>query len=165
MTTALKNNFTFDSTLLARALQFAPGTFVALDDLAFSENTLGKRIAQTMQIDVDGRTVSVAYNDGDAPAYDLILQEDRPEVLGTYPELIERYPDLHARVMGTFGGPGRATIHEIVTTMVLAMDEPSAQLAVVALKGRQSVKRGSWVANNRYDAMALAPVDWANLGL
>ncbi len=106
MATQLNNQYTFDSRLVAEAVQVPDGAFIVIDDLAFAENGLGRKIAQTMAVEIEGRHVSLAYVDDDATTYDLVLAEDNPEVIGTFQQLQSRHADAYGgwcRLSGVWG--------------------------------------------------------------
>jgi hypothetical protein len=75
----LANNYCFDNELLADAIALPSGAFIEVDDLTFQLNGMGRKVAQTMRVTIEGRALSMAYIDGEA--YDLVLARDRPEVL------------------------------------------------------------------------------------
>ncbi|TAL63664.1 MAG: hypothetical protein EPN79_16045 [Burkholderiaceae bacterium] len=169
MAVALMNEFSFDPALVKGASLLPDGAFVSVDDLAFSANNLGRKIAQTMQVSIDGRDVSVAYMDGE-PTYDLVMAQDKPANLGTLAELQQRHPDVYARLQDAFGGPGHFTPLEMVTALVAVVESDAPTPAalsykVEAMKAQVAVKRGAWVVANRFDAMSFSPIDFAASGL
>ncbi len=169
MATQLNNQYTFDSRLVAEAVQVPDGAFIVIDDLAFAENGLGRKIAQTMAVEIEGRHVSLAYVDDDATTYDLVLAEDNPEVIGTFQQLQSRHADAYGRLVQAFGGVGKFSPHEMVIALHwLQGRKMSIEFETyfeAASFARQQSARSAWVVGNRYDAMALAPVDWKTLGI
>lgn len=165
MATQLNNQYTFDAQLVAKAIAVRDGAFIAIDDLAFTVNNLGRKIAQTQVIEIEGRQVSVAFVQDDGTTYDLVLPSDHPVVLGTYAELQAKYTGAYDRMVQAFGGVGRFTPEQMVIALYDLTERKvpltSESLGEVATRARMKAMRGAWVVKNRFDSMALSPVDWA----
>lgn len=165
MAVHIQNQFSFDATLVDGAVLVPEGAFIEIDDLAFTVNEMGRKIAQTLSIDVDGKQVSVAYVDGDGSVYDLVLASDQPVVLGTFEEIQAGQRELFASLLTAFGGVGQFTPREMVTAIEWARYNPKLLVSEVVDYARERVKRSEWIVKNRYDAMVLAPMDWSTLDL
>ena len=165
MSVILDNEYSYARELIAQAVALPDATFIEVDDLAFHVNGMGRKIAQTLQVTIDGRTVSMAYIDADHQACDLVLARDQPVLIGTYPELLQRHADMHERLMRPFGGPGHFTSHEMVTALVGMTTRGMTDERDAAAWARVQVRRSRWLVQNRFDAVAAAPLAWASLGL
>ncbi|MGH8156569.1 MAG: hypothetical protein ACREPQ_00485 [Rhodanobacter sp.] len=165
MSIMLQNPSAYDPSLLAEAKLFPAGMFIAVDDQAYTENGLGRKVVQTMPAKVGDRDVSLAYIDDDATSYDLVLASESPNELGTYADILRLHGELHDRLQITFGGVGKFSTIEMVTAIMLALDNPQRAMASVVVEAKSRSRRGRWVIANRFDAMTRAPIDWATVGL
>lgn len=165
MSVILDNEYSYASDLIAQAVALPNGAFIEVDDLAFHVNGMGRKIAQTLQVTIDGRTVSMAYIDADHRACDLVLSRNQPMLLGTYAELQQHHADTHERLMKAFGGLGHFTPHEMVTALVGMTTRGMTDERDAAARARVHVRRSRWLVQNRFDAVAAAPLAWASLGL
>lgn len=165
MSMPLMNPSAYDANLLADAKLFPAGMFLVVDDEAFTTNGLGRKVVQTMPVKVGEREVSVGYIDDDATSYDLVLGSESPTPLGSYPEILMRHRELHDRLQIAFGGPGRFSVVEMVTAIMIALDNPERDAESVAVEAKARSRRGRWVIANRFDALAKAPMNWASVGL
>lgn len=165
MSVLLENPFSYPAELLTEAHTLPDGVFIEVDDLAFDENGMGRKTAQTQQVTIHGRTVSMAYLGGPPFAYDLVLHRDHPVMLGTYAELLQQHPDVHRRLLQAFGGPWDFTIHEMVVALVGMTTRGLTNEVDAAAWARRHVRRSAWLLQNRFDALTRAPVTWAALGL
>ena len=50
----LANNYCFDNELLADAIALPSGAFIEVDDLTFQLNGMGRKVAQTMRVTIEG---------------------------------------------------------------------------------------------------------------
>lgn len=165
MHVSLDNEYSYAAELIEQAVALPDGSFIEVDDLAFNVNGMGRKVAQTLQVTINGRAVSMAYIDSDQVTCDLVLNRDQPVALGTYRELQQRYVGMHDRLVHAFGGLGRFTIHEMVVALVGTTTRGMTDECDAAVWARRHVKRSAWLVQNRLDAIATAPVSWSSLGL
>lgn len=165
MSVILDNEYSYASDLIAQAVALPDGAFIEVDDLAFHVNGMGRKIAQTLQVTIDGRTVSMAYIDGERGICDLVLSRDRPFVLGTYAELLEHHAGARDRLAQACAGQAPFTPHEMVTALVGMTRRGMTDEHEAAAWARTHARRSRWLVQNRLDAIAAAPVQWASIGL
>lgn len=165
MSVSLNNEYSYAAELIAQAVALPEGAFIEVDDLAFGANGMGRKIAQTQQVTIDGRTVSMAYVEGDPVTYDLVLHRHRPELLGTYAELCQRHAGMHERLVQAFGGPGEISVHAMVIALVGLTTRGLTDERDAAAWARLHLRRSAWLVQHRMEAIPHAPVCWAELGL
>ena len=173
MSVELENKYFVTPEVLKKAAApFPSGSFVEVDDVAFELNGLGRKIVQTMTVQIDGRHVSVGYIPLDGTSYDLLLGEENPVLLGeSFERIISDRRGLYAGLHEAFGGTmGHYNTAEMVVAIVKAERaclDPSNQVEMMrtAAAARAYVKRAYWIMKNRVEAFARAPVNWAELGL
>jgi hypothetical protein len=165
MSVILENEYSYASELIAQAAALPDGVFIEVDDLVFRLNRMDRKIAQTLQANIDGRTVSMAYIAGERGICDLVLSRDRPFVLGTYAELLERHAGARDRLVQACAGQAPFTPHEMVTALVGMTRRGMTDEYEAAAWARSHARRSRWLVRNRLDAIAAAPVQWASIGL
>jgi hypothetical protein len=165
MRDSLDNEYSYAAELIEQAVALPDGSFIEVEDLAFNVNGMGRKIAQTLQVTINGCAVSMAYIDSDQATYDLVLSRDLPVALGTYLELRQRHAGLHDRLVHVFDGLGRFTTHEMVVALVGMTARGMTDECGAATWARCHVRRSAWLLQNRFDAIATAPVRWSSLGL
>jgi hypothetical protein len=165
MSVCLDNEYSYAAELIAQAVTLPDGAFIEVDDLAFGANGMGRKIAQTQQVTIDGRTVSMAHVEDDPGIFDLVLRRDRPKLLGTYAELRQRHAEMHDRLAQAFGGPTQVSVHAMVMALVGLTSRGLTDERDAAAWARLHGRRSAWLVQHRMEAIAEAPVCWAELGL
>lgn len=171
MSVTLENTFSFPPELVEKAAAFPTGRYVEVEDLAFEQNGLGRKILQTQLVQVSGREVSVGYlSEGDT-GYELILLDEAPRDLGSFDSIIRSNLPMFQALQQAFGGSMVSYAH---TEMVMAMTKATtdgvkaddeAAVRKVAAWARTQARRASWVIRNRVEAVLASPVDWKAVGL
>lgn len=169
MSTVIENKFNFPPALVEKAVVFPQGAFVEVDDLAFNMNNLGRKIIQTHRVDLGGRQVSVANLAEGGAAYELVLREESPRLLGTFDTFVTQHSVLFLALQEQFGGSiASYTPMEMVVALNKALAEGVAfgdadQVRKAAAWARIHVRRVAWVLKNRTDAFLKAPIDWSQV--
>lgn len=159
----LKNSHSsFDKQLLADATALPSGVFIELDDLTFQLNNLGRKIARTLLVVIEGRAVSMVYIDGSG--YELVLARDRPAVLGTYAALRLRHAEAHQHLLDACKGEPLGP-QETVTALLAITTGGTKSASEAVAWARTHTRRCLWVLENRLEATSNAPVAWASIGL
>ncbi len=164
MSASLDSEYSYAADLIAQAVAMPDGAFIEVDDLAFGANGMGRKIAQTQLVTIDGRTVSMAYVEGDPVSYDLVLNRDRPELLGTYAELRQCHVEMHDRLVQAFGGPRQISVHATVIALVGLTTRGLTDERHAAAWARLHLRRSAWLVQHRMEAITDAPMCWAELG-
>lgn len=158
--------------LIAQAVVLPHGHFVQLDDMLFQQNGLGPRFAQVLTNDYrQHRSLSYAFWDMPDTNYDLITEQDAPQNLGSFEDLIAA-GELVDQLTATF--IQRTSQHPTPAQLALALIRARAESVQIddQLGAHRLVKwaltyerRAHWIATHRQQAFAQSAIDWPALGL
>lgn len=158
--------------LIARAVVFPHGHFVQLYDMLFQQYGLGPRFAQVLTNDYrQHRSLSYAFWDLPNTNYDLIIEQDAPQDLGNFEDLIA----------------DRERVHQLTAIFISrnGQQPTPAQLALALIRARAEglqiddqlgahrlvkwaltyERRAHWIATHRQQAFTQSAIDWPALGL
>lgn len=158
--------------LIAQAVVLPHGRFVQLYDMLFQQHNLGPRFAQVLTNDYrQHRSLSYAFWDLPNTNYDLITEQDAPQDLGSFEDLIA----------------DRELVHRLTATFIqrVGRQPTPAQLALALIRARADAlqiddqlgahrlvkwaltyeRRAHWIATHRQQAFAKTSIDWPALGL
>lgn len=158
--------------LIAQAVVLPHGHFVQLDDMLFAQHGLGPRFAQILTNDYrQHRSLSYAFWDLPNTNYDLITEQDAPQNLGSFEDLIVD-GELLERLTATF--INRSSHYPTAQQLALALIRVRAENVEAAdeLGLHRLVKwalayerRAHWISTHRQLAYAKDVIDWQALGL
>lgn len=158
--------------LIDQAVVLPHEHFVQLDDMLFAQHGLGPRYAQVLTNNYrKHRTLSYAYWALPGTNYDLVTEQDAPQDLGSFEDLIsdrERAQRLTAVFISRTGQ--RPTPTQLALVLIRARADAlqiDDQLGAHRLvKWAQSYeRRAHWIATHRQLAFSKATIDWRELGL
>jgi hypothetical protein len=159
--------------LIAQAVVLPHGHFVQLDDMLFAQHSLGPRYAQVLTNEYrQHRSLSYAYwSMPPGTNYDLITEQDAPQDLGSFEDMIADRAQLH-RLTATFiqRTGQQPTPGQLALALIRARAEnlqTDDQLGVHRLVKWALVyeRRAHWITTHRQQAFAQSAIDWTALGL
>lgn len=158
--------------LIAQAVVLPHGHFVQLDDMLFQQHGLGPRFAQVLTNDYrHHRSLSYSFWNLPGMNYDLITEQDAPQDLGSFEDLIVNC-ELVDQLTAIF--ISRSGHHPTAPLLALALIRARAE----GVQGDDELgthrlvkwaltyeRRAHWIATHRQRAFAKASIDWKVLGL
>lgn len=158
--------------LIAQAVVLPHGHFVQLDDMLFQQHGLGPRFAQVLTNDYrQHRSLSYSFWNLPGTNYDLITEQDAPQDLGSFEDLIvncELVDRLTAIFISRSGQ--QPTPAQLALALIRARVEnlqTDDQLGVHRLVKWALIyeRRAHWITTHRQQAFSQSAIDWTALGL
>lgn len=158
--------------LIAQAVTLPHGHFVQINDMLFELHGLGPRYAQVLtNNDRQHRSLSYAFWNMPGTNYDLIIEQDDPQDLGSFEDMIAANDLVHHLTEIFIQRTGQ---HPTPPQLALALIRARAEDVQTddELGTHRLVKwaliyerRAHWIITHRQQAFAKIAIDWQTLGL